>query len=79
MSGPQDAEARRRRLLGSAEWFEARGPEAVAASRAMLTEQAAALAHALLPSDLEALTYRELLELSALLAAARWSGPALVA
>ncbi len=79
MSGPEAAEERRRRLLRSAEWFEEDGPEAVAASRAMVTERALALARSLDPSDLDALSYRELLDLAALLAAARWSGPALVA
>ena len=45
----------------------------------MLTDRAAALAHSLQPSDLDALSYRQLAELAALLATARWSGPPLVA
>ena len=79
MSGPGAAERRRRDLLRSAEWIDQDGPAAIAASRAMVTERAAALAASLHPDDLAALSYRQLLELAALLAAARWSRPPLAA
>ena len=79
MTDPERVERHRRRFVATCDAFERRGPGAVAASRAMLTEEAIRYARSLAPADLDALSYRQLAELASLLASARLSGPGLVA